>query len=366
MEVTAETLKAMSQESAARDVALVRSALGSRMGLLPGVDFSCEAVFVRKSLEYDVTACLALLPSGKLVDVEEKGSIEMPALDTGDYYLTVGLDGESVEFERNEVPMVRPGYCFAIRAFDELVRMDEMPLLRLHVEGAEVAIDREYIVPCLQMSSDPRFAEACGKLMERMETVAGHPNLAPGSPALSMRHNLYLLKSLRPEHRVDEFLIVTEEIAHSVRYYIPAPDSAEEVEIPAVSRYDVQRWLEWLDAFLVSAAQTLDGTVLQEDTVDYDELKEQLRKELYDTLQPELSQMLMDRIEALRSDMQTQISEALKDFISGEFRRQIHDELNAELSAELEQKLYSSLYSTLYDALFVPPKVEEDTYTPLI
>lgn len=366
MEVTAETLKAMSQESAARDVALVRSAFGSRMGLLPGVDFSCDAVFVRKSLEYDVTACLALLPSGKFVDVEEKGSIEMPALDTGDYYLTVGLDGKSVEFERNEVPMVRPEYSFAIRAFDELGQVDEMPLLRLHVEGGEVSIDREYIVPCLQMSSDPRYAEARRKLIERMETVAGHPNLAPGSPSLSMRHNLYLLKSLRPEHRVDEFLVVTEEIAHAVRYFIPTPDSAEEVEIPAGSQYDIQRWLEWLDSFLVSAAQTLDGTVLQDNTVDYDELKEQLRKELYDTLQPELSQMLLDRMDALKSDIQTQISEALKDFISGEFRRQLHDELNAELSAELEQKLYSSLYSTLYDALFVPPKVEEDTYTPLI
>ena len=71
-------------------------------------------------------------------------------------------------------------------------------------------------------------------------------------------------------------------------------------------------------------------------------------------------------MDALRYDLQTQISEALKDFISGEFRRQLHDELGSELSDSLEQKLYASLYAALYDALFVPPKVEEDTYTPLI
>lgn len=366
MEVTAETLKAIAQESAARDVALMRSAFGARVGILPNENFKCDGVFVRKSLEYDVAGCLALLPSGRLVDVEEKGFIKIPAVEDGDYYLTVGFGKGSVEFERNEVPMVRPEYAFAIRSFDELDQMDELPLLRLHVEGGEVSIDREYIAPCMQMSSDPRFIESCKSLTDRMETVAKHPNLAPGSPRHSMLQNLYLLKSLKPERRVDEFLLITEEIAHSIRYYIVIPNTGESGEIPANSQYDIQRWLKWLDDYLASAAGILDGVELHDDKIDYDTLKEQLRKDLYETLQPELSKTLQDQMDALRYDLQTQISEALKDFISGEFRKQLHDELGAELSAEVEQKLYSSLYEALYDALFVPQKVEEDTYTPLI
>lgn len=366
MEITAEALKAMAHASAARDAALMRSVFGSRVGILPNVDFKCEGIFVRKSLEYDVKGCLALLPSGKLLDVEEKGSIGIPSVGDGDYYLTVGFGEGCVEFERNEVPMTRPVYAYAVRAFDELGKMDEIPLLRLHVEGGEVAIDREYIAPCMLMSSDSRLLEARDNLVARMDVVARHPNLEPGSPKQMMLQHLYLLKSLSPERRVDEFITLSEEIAHSVRFYIMKPYSDESVEIPEASQYDIRIWFNWLDGFLASATSILDGVVLHDDKIDYDTLKEQLRSDLYETLQPELSKALQDKMDALRYDLQTQVSEALKDFISGEFRRQLHDDLGVELSDELGNKLYSSLYEALYEALFVPPKVEEDTYTPLI
>ena len=366
MEVTAETLKAMAQASAARDAALMRSAFGSRVGILPNVAFSCEGIFVRKSLEFDVKGCLALLPSGKFVDVEEKGSIGIPSVADGNYYLTVGLDGGSVEFERNEVPMTRPVYAYALRAFDDLGKVDEIPLLRLRAEEGVLSVDRGYIAPCMLMSSDSRLLEARDNLVARMEVVAKHPNLEPGSPRQMMLQHLYLLKSLNPERRVDEFITISEEIAHAVRFYIVKPYSDETADIPEASQYDIQLWLAWLDGFLASATSILDGVVLHDDSIDYDTLKEQLRKDLYETLQPELSKALQDKMDALRYDLQTQVSEALKDFISGEFRRQLHDDLDVELSEGLEKKLYSSLYDALYDVLFVPPKVEDDTYTPLI
>lgn len=366
MEVTAETLKAMAQASAARDAALMRSAFGSRVGILPNVAFSCEGIFVRKSLEFDVKGCLALLPSGKFVDVEEKGSIGIPSVADGNYYLTVGLDGGSVEFERNEVPMTRPVYAYALRAFDDLGKVDEIPLLRLRAEEGVLSVDRRYIAPCMLMSSDSRLLEARDNLVARMEVVAKHPNLEPGSPRQMLLQHLYLLKSLNPERRVDEFITISEEIAHAVRFYIVKPYSDETADIPEASQYDIQLWLAWLDGFLASATSILDGVVLHDDSIDYDTLKEQLRKDLYETLQPELSKALQDKMDALRYDLQTQVSEALKDFISGEFRRQLHDDLDVELSEGLEKKLYSSLYDALYDVLFVPPKVEDDTYTPLI
>lgn len=366
MEITAEALKALSKESDARDLALLRSAFGSRVGILPNEHFKCEGAFVRKSFEFEVDGCTALLPSGRMIDVEDRSSIQIGDLSDGLHYLTVGIGQEVVEFERDTVPMSRPEYVYQIRSFSELGKCDELPLMRFSVKDGEISLDREYIVPCMQMVSDPRFAVACESLRGKMEAVSGHKNLSSGDMKRAMLQNMLLLKSLRPEIRVDEFILLTAEIANSVKYYVLDPNTEEHEEIPESSLYDVQLWLKWLDDYLGRAAVVLDGVEVKDSTIDVDALREQLRKELYETLQPELTQSVQEKMEALREEMQAQISEALQDFISGEFRRKLHDDLGVELNTELEQKLFSSLYQSLYDALFVPPKVEEDVYTPLI
>lgn len=366
MEITAEALKALARDSDARNLALMRSAFGSRVGILPSEHFRCEGSFVRKSFEFEVSGCTALLPSGRIIDVEDRSSIDMGDLSDGLHYLTVGIGSETVEFERDTVPMVRPRPEYHLRGFGELGQFDEQPLVRFLVKDGAVALDRDYIVPCMQLASDSRFADACKSLQDRMEAVARHKNLAPGDQRRAMLQNMFLLKSVKPERRVDEFITLTEEIAHSVRYFIFDPYTEEREEIPENSLFDIQLWLKWLDDFLARAAVVLDGVEVKENTIDVDSLREQLRKELYDALKPELMQNLQEKMDALSEEMQSRISEALQDFISGEFRRKLHDDLGVELGTELEQKLFSSLYQALYDALFVPPEVETEIFTPLI
>lgn len=366
MELTAESLTTMSGYDDAYSVALLRSTFGSRIGILPAKEFKCESSFVRKALEFKLSGCLAILPSGNLVDVDESASLEVPQLDEGEYYVTVGLGKDRIEFECDEVPMSRPAYCYNIRKFEELDRNDELPFIRLEVDGSEVAVDKEYIPPFLQISSEPRFTGILDSLATKLGAIANHVNMAPGDSKRTMLYCQFLLTAFPKRKRVDELLQLTEEIAQSVRYFIYLPNSEEIEQIPDCSEYDVSKWFKWLYSFLDGAVGILDGVELKDETIDYDKLIEQLRKELFDTLHPQLMDEVQQRVESLREDMQAQISDALKDFISGEFRRRLHDELDVELSDSLEQKLYSSLYEALYDALFVPEVKEEDTFTPRI
>jgi len=366
MELTAETLTALFRYEDAYSVSLLRSTFGSRAGILPAKEFKCESSFVRKSLEFRLSGCLAVLPSGNLLDVDESASLEIPKLDEGEYYVTVGQGEDRIEFECDEVPMSRPVYHYRLRKFEELSRNDELPFLRLEVEGGEVTVDRDYIPPFRQMLSDSRFSDILDTLSAKLGTIAGHPNLAHGDGRRTILHYQFMLGGFTMERRVDELLQLSAELAQSVRHHIWLPNKDDVGQIPVCSEYDVRKWFKWLDSFLDGASEILDGVVLKDETIDYDKLYGQLRKELFETLHPQLMDEVQKRVESLREDMQAQISETLKDFISGEFRRKLHDELDVELSGTLEQKLYSSLYEALYDALFVPEVKEEDTFTPRI
>ena len=367
MEITAETLKNLSAESALRDTALIRSVFGSRLGILPNAGFSCEGSFVKKKFEFRICGCMAILPSGRLIDVDEDGAIEIGSLEVGKHYLCVGFSGQSVEFEREGVPMTRPKYSYSVRSFSELEDSDELPLMRFTVLDGAISLDPDYIPPCMRLSVDARLSDAVASLVTALETLSSHPNLEEGGEVKrALLWSLFMARNIKKDARLDEFLQITSEIAQSVNYYVTTPNCASDTEpIPQASVYDVQLWLQWLEGYLKSAATVLDGIVLEDRSIDFDALKEQLRSEIYDALAPQVEEGVRLKYESLKSELEEKISDALKDYISGEFRRVLHDELDAELSASLEGKLYGSLYDALYAALFVPaPALEE--YTPVI
>ena len=116
-------------------------------------------------------------------------------------------------------------------------------------------------------------------------------------------------------------------------------------------------WLDWLDSYLHNAAGTLDKVVLEDHTIDFDELKAQIKAELYEQLRPELYEQLYTELKAkLYAEISEDLTVRLTDYINQQLKTELHDLLSGELSEELYESLYkneavgqilnSDLYST--------------------
>ena len=79
MEITAQTFIGLEEKLDFQQQIAIRAALGStQMGMLPGTELSCKGVFVKNTFEVESLRCMALLPSGKIVDADEKAVIPIP------------------------------------------------------------------------------------------------------------------------------------------------------------------------------------------------------------------------------------------------------------------------------------------------
>ena len=100
MELSAQTFRELEQNLDFRQKAALRAALGgARLGLLPGAEFNCKGLFVKNSFEIEQFRCLAVLPSGTIVNADEKVSVPIPMLFGAQYYLTVGPGTEEHAYE---------------------------------------------------------------------------------------------------------------------------------------------------------------------------------------------------------------------------------------------------------------------------
>jgi hypothetical protein len=134
MELTADTFSGIGEQWDFRHRLAFRAAVGSnRMGLVPGYPFSCNGVFVKNCFEVSGFRCMALLPSGRVIDADEDIQVPIPMLFGNKYYLTVGFGDDEVEFEKKGVPFLRPHYTYGIHTLDEVEAGDLFPLMRFHV-----------------------------------------------------------------------------------------------------------------------------------------------------------------------------------------------------------------------------------------
>ena len=62
-------------------------AYGNHFGILPTTAFSCNGVFVKKTLEISPLSFMALMPSGDLLHVDEDVVVNIPILYGKEYYL---------------------------------------------------------------------------------------------------------------------------------------------------------------------------------------------------------------------------------------------------------------------------------------
>lgn len=367
MAISAQTFLELDENLRHRQQAATRAVNGNEFGLIPFTEFDRQGGFVRNKLEIDHLACMALLPSGKILHIDEKVVVTVPLVYGNEYYLACGFGEKEVEFDVKEVPFVRPEYTYGIYSLSELEGTDLFPVMKFKVSDGIFSIDESYIPPCLYLSSDNRFQPYLEQLTKQVSLLAEHPNLESGERKRAFQRYAYLLKSYDNQGRTCPFIQLTYEIAQAIDYYIVTPNTETPVTIPAYSGYDIANWLDWLDSYLHNAAGTLDKVVLEDHTIDFDELKAQIKAELYEQLRPELYEQLYTELKAkLYAEISEDLTVRLTDYINQQLKTELHDLLSGELSEELYESLYKNLYESLYNALYVPVEKEEDEFTPLI
>lgn len=367
MAISAQTFLELDENLRHRQQAATRAVNGNEFGLIPFTEFDRQGGFVRNKLEIDHLACMALLPSGKILHIDEKVVVTVPLVYGNEYYLACGFGEKEVEFDVKEVPFVRPEYTYGIYSLSELEGTDLFPVMKFKVSDGIFSIDESYIPPCLYLSSDNRFQPYLEQLTKQVSLLAEHPNLESGEGKRAFQRYAYLLKSYDTQGRTRPFIQLTYEIAQAIDYYIVTPNAEIPVIIPAYSGYDIANWLDWLDGYLHNAAGTLDKVVLEDHSIDFDELKAQIKAELYEQLRPELYEQLYTELKAkLYAEISEDLTVRLTDYITQQLKTELHDLLSGELSEELYESLYKNLYESLYNALYVPVEKEEDEFTPLI
>lgn len=367
MAISVQTFLELDENLRHRQQAATRAVNGNEFGLIPFTEFDRQGGFVRNKLEIDHLACMALLPSGKILHIDEKVVVTVPLVYGNEYYLACGFGEKEVEFDVKEVPFVRPEYTYGIYSLSELEGTDLFPVMKFKVSDGIFSIDESYIPPCLYLSSDNRFQPYLEQLTKQVSLLAEHPNLESGEGKRAFQRYAYLLKSYDTQGRTYPFIQLTYEIAQAIDYYIVTPNTETPVTIPAYSGYDIANWLDWLDSYLHNAAGTLDKVVLEDHTIDFDELKAQIKAELYEQLRPELYEQLYTELKAkLYAEISEDLTVRLTDYINQQLKTELHDLLSGELSEELYESLYKNLYESLYNALYVPVEKEEDEFTPLI
>ena len=367
MELTTQTFLDMDENLDFRQQTAIRAALGDHcIGLLPGAEFAAEGVFYTNRFEIDRLQCTALLPSGRIIQVDEAVSITVPLLFGDTYYLAVGISDAKVQFEKQGVGYVRPQYSYTIMTLDEVKDSDVFPVVRFLVKDSVFSIDRDFIPPCLLLSCDPRFEEFRDRYADLLRALGEHPNCKEGEGKQAMLRYMFRMRSQDLQGQGAEFLKLTQEIAQAVDYFIMKPNTDQTIEIPIPEQVDPQAWLKWLEGYLAGAGNLLDGVELVDDSIDYEALLAQAKKELYEQLSPELYEKLLERIKAeLHQELSERLTASLTKYMEEVLKPSLAKTVSEELHEQLYEKLYTELFENLFNALYVAMP-EEKVFVPQI
>lgn len=385
MEITAKTLIGLEEKLDFQRRVAIRAALGNtRLGMVPGSTLSCNGSFFKNTFEIEHLQCKALLPSGRVVDADEQTVVPIPMLFGDRYYLTIGVGDGQIEFEKEGVAYTRPVYEYALKTTEEVESEDVMPMMRFSVRDGVFSIDTDYIPPCLSLVSEPRFAEYVDRYVVQMMEITSHQNLEDGDGKRALLHYLFILKGYNLKNSVHDFVMLLQEIAQAVDYYIITPHMDQPVEIQMPSQIDIQLWLDWFGNYLAGSIAVLDKVVLVDNTIDYDALLKQAKAELYTQLHEELIVKLLaetkeELLKLVKEELQNaldQQTQTLTEYINNTMRPELLTQIQAEvkhslnmmedeLSEKIYERLYEELFEHLFNALYVP-EPENEKFVPLI
>jgi hypothetical protein len=249
---------------------------------------------------------------------------------------------------------------------EELQRNDVFPLVRFLVKDGVFSIDKDFIPPCLLLSCDPRIDEYRNHYTDLLKQLGEHANFKEGEGKQAMLRYMFRMQSQDPQGQGIEFIKLTQEIAQAVEYFIMKPNREQETEIPTPQQLDPQSWLKWFEEYLSGAINLLDGVTLIDDSIDYEALLAQAKKELYDQLSPELYEKLLERIKReVREELNEKLTESLTKYMDEVMKPSLAGILSRELHQKLYEELYTELFEHLFNALYVTMP-EEEEYLPQI
>ena len=369
MEITAQTFIEFDENIARRQQVALRIANGNLFGLIPDTPFQCKGRFVKNKLEIDPLTCMALLPSGRILHVDEPISIAIPMLYGDYYYLAGSVTDNRKEFDKETVPFVRPESAFAIYTLSELEQNDLFPLMEFQVKNGVFSIDENYLPPYLILADNDRFTGYIEHFIQQIRILAEHANLESGEGKRCLIRYTFLLKNYSRQNRVKDFVQLLEEIMQAVDYYVITPNTDHPTPTQTGSLLDLASWFQWLQEYLHGAETLLDKVVLEDHTIDFEALKEQVRIELYNKLYPELHENLKKELsESLRKEIYEELFQSLTTYVNEHLKDKLKESLRDELSDALYDKLFQELYDGLFQALYVPNEAEEEEkeFIPLI
>lgn len=343
----------------------VSTVLGGKIGLLPGHENSVKGAFVRDMFEIEIKDFVALLPSGKMLHINETAAVKVPLLYGEVYYLTTYVNDDEVDFESEGIPFVRNTYGFSIQTFEEMVETCRFPMFRFVVRDGVFSVDDSFMMPCLSVDDKPRFEDLMNRIEEALSLLSNHPNLQKNDSQTFLNY-VFKLRTFRMNQSMIDVYSSGIELANAIDSFIMRQYADEAEEVMEFSPYDPERWFSWLVGYIERAGHVLDGVVIEEEKIDLDAIKQELRAEIYEHIQPELEKMVNERVDSLSDALQTRIEDVLKDYVSGKIRGELHDALRIELDADIRASLYSDLYQALYSVLFVPKEEKEDDFIPLM
>ncbi len=367
LELTPELFVALESGIERRRESMV-SILGDEIvGVVPYSRFECEPTFVRKSVEIAHLRCLAMLPNGRLLDIDEAVSLQMPMLYGEEYYLVVSQGDTTSNYNEKGVPLVKPNYLYSINTLAEIeASRVQMPLVKFNVRDGVFSIDKGYIPPFIQLNSHEEFRRFVDRCSQSLLSLSKHPNFESGEGQRSFARYAFIMSHYNLSNRVKDLLALSVEITMALNYYIVEPNNQAALEIEHYSVYDVTKWIGQFEAYLVGASSILDGVVLEDKSIDMDRLKAELKAELYEQIYEQLFQSLYaDMSVKLRQEITAEIKGAVVEYINKELHDVLHRTLKVELSDEMTERLYKELYEKLYEALYIKPEEEED-FVPIM
>lgn len=367
MEITSDFLNAIEESIEAWKAASRRITYGAGIGLLPGTECRVKGTFVKHKFEFDISGLRAVLRSGNVLDIDDRGSIDIDVKEDGEYYLTAALGNEEEEFTSEGVLYARPEYVYELMDYAHIEDSDVLPLTKFLVHDGTISVSENYVIPCICADSDNRFDIIKNGIAEQLRLIAEHKNLEEGDGKRTILEMLFRLKYADHKIQVDRLLEMLHETAGVVEYFIMKPHSEQVETIPVIRRTDIRRWTDWFTDYLNKAMTVLDAVVLENHEIDYEKLKADLRDEILAEVKDELQQRITTSVDEAGAVIRQNIEEAMRNYVDVEFRENLRSDIFDDLQERLKQSLYDSLFEDLYGALYVEDdKNGEDEFMPLI
>ncbi len=326
------------------------------LGLLPTKEFMCKAAFVKNKLELNHLQCMALLPSGRILDIDEDAVVPISKMPDADYYVTAFFTDETQDFELQDVRCTRPVYGFALRTITQAKERGEMPVLKLKVGNGRISIDENYILPSLLLGASPRNLDFASHIREKLMKIATHKHIADLNTKCAFMQFWFMVGKFDGSSPLKDFLRLTIEIHTVSAQFIVKPSTEFKLPIDLIP-LDLALWYAYLIEQLDHAIEHLDHAEVKEEEIDYSKLKAEIltevRQNLYPTLKQELFQGLCDELtKRLREHVSGEVLDKLKQYLNDSIRPRLEKTLSENLTQELPPKLYKDLNENLYKNLY--------------